>query len=179
MNNIKQSKKIALCGIISALSIAIMISAYFPYLTYAIPAMAGVLTVVLVVELGVKWAFLSFGITAVLSALMCEKEAAVVYILFFGYYPIIKYLLEKSRKPAFEYILKFLIFNVAAVAVFYICSFVLGIGLEEFTGGIEYMIYVLLIAANVMFIVFDYALNRLISLYYHKYHPKISKIIKR
>ena len=32
----KQSKKVALCGVMTALSVVIMLAAYFPYLTFAL-----------------------------------------------------------------------------------------------------------------------------------------------
>lgn len=193
MNKLNQSKKIALTGIISALAVAVMLIAFFPYLTYAVPAAAGILTVVLVVEIDVKWAFLSYGVTALISALFCEKEASIVYIAFFGFYPIVKYLIEKLQKRKLETVLKFVLFNLCLVLVVILTTAFLGIDVAEFMGTkdgfkfgalnlgylAKYMGAVLVVLSNVMFFVYDYALDRVISLYYHKYHNKIRKLINR
>ena len=80
----KKSKRIALCGMLSALSLVIMLVAYFPYLTYTLPALAGIMFAIVMVEIGPKWAWGSFVTTAILSLLLCEKEAAVIFVAFFG-----------------------------------------------------------------------------------------------
>ena len=54
----KQSSKCAIGGIVSALSLVLMISvAIIPFLTYALPALAGVLIIFIVIEIDKKWAF--------------------------------------------------------------------------------------------------------------------------
>ncbi len=158
--SLKQTKKVAFCGIISALSLVVMLTAYFPYLTYAIPAFAGAFLIMVVVELGVKWAFLTYIVTSILCLIGAEREAMTVYILFFGYYPIIKYVLEKLNKTVVEYVLKIVIVNMSAVAIYFVCTAIIGISAEEFSGGIKYAIPILLVALNIMFIVYDIALNR-------------------
>ena len=53
----KKNTKIALCGITASLSVVLMLFSYFPYLTYAIPALTGLIIMIPVVETGKKWAF--------------------------------------------------------------------------------------------------------------------------
>ena len=54
----KNSTKTAIGGIIAALSIVLMLlTSAIPTLTYAIPAIAGLLLVVIVIEVNKKWAF--------------------------------------------------------------------------------------------------------------------------
>lgn len=175
---LNRTKKVAFCGILSALSVVIMLTAYFPYLTYAVPAFAGALTVLAVAQFGAGWGFLTYLATAVLSVFICEKEAMVVYCCFFGYYPVIKYLLERLNKPIIEYILKFALLNAAAVADYFISIYLLGIPSENFTSGIKFAIPLLLALANIMFLIYDLALNRVIALYFNKYHKRIQKIFK-
>ena len=51
----KQSSKCALGGIVAALSLVLMISvAIIPFLTYALPAVAGALIIFIVVEIDRK-----------------------------------------------------------------------------------------------------------------------------
>ena len=87
----KNSTKTAIGGIIAALSIVLMLlTSAIPTLTYAIPAIAGLLLVIIVIEVNKKWAFGVYFVVGVLSMLLvADKEAAVMYVMFFGYYPII------------------------------------------------------------------------------------------
>ena len=62
----KNTKKITLCGIFVALSVAIMLVSYFPYLTYSVPAVAGLCIMVIVIEYNWKWAFLGYLASAFL-----------------------------------------------------------------------------------------------------------------
>lgn len=175
---LNKTKKVAFCGIISALSLVVLLGSYFPYLTYAIPAVAGAFIIIVVAQIGVKWAFLTYIVTSLISLIIAEKEAMLVYICFFGFYPILKYLFEKLNKPVTEYILKFAVLNVALVLIYKLSIFVLGISAEEFTSGLKYAIPVLLVTANVAFLVYDIALNRVISLYYKKFHKRFQKLLR-
>ena len=93
----KQSSKCAIGGIVAALSLVMLISvAIIPFLTYALPAAAGALIVLIVIEIDKKWAFGVYAAVAILSMLLvADKEVAVMYTAFFGYYPIVKAVFEK------------------------------------------------------------------------------------
>ena len=56
----KKSKRIALCGMLSALSLVIMLVAYFPYLTYTLPALAGIMFTDLVHKQEIEFSFKTF-----------------------------------------------------------------------------------------------------------------------
>lgn len=88
-------------GIVSALSLVLMISvAVIPFLTYALPAAAGMLIVFMVIETDKKWAFGVYAAVAILGVLLVpDKEVAVMYIAFFGYYPILKAVMESKLRP--------------------------------------------------------------------------------
>ena len=83
----------------AALAVVLMLAAYFPYLTYAIPAFAGLCIMVVLLETGAKWAISAYITSAVLTLLFCEPEAMLMYVFLFGYYPILKAFIEKINKP--------------------------------------------------------------------------------
>ena len=114
----KKSGKVALGGIIAAFAILIMLIAWFPSLTYAVPAIAGALLIIIVIEINAKWAFLVYLVVAFLALLICEKEASILFVGFFGYYPIIKAKLETLKNRVFEWVLKFLLFNSAVILAY-------------------------------------------------------------
>ncbi len=162
----------------AALASAFMLLSYFPYLTYAIPAVAGLFIMVCVIELDKKWAFLSFVASSVIIFLLAEMESKLLYIGFLGYYPILKALIEKKRKPLFEWVLKIIAFNGAVLIIYFAFSGLLNISARDFGVLGQYGIYILLIAANAVFVIFDIALSRLSVAYIYVIHPKVKKIFK-
>lgn len=174
----KRTSKIALCGIVTALAVVIMFFSYFPYFTYAVPAAAGLLMIILVIEINPKWAVLSYIASSILILLLAETEAKLMYVLFFGYYPILKERIERIRKPLIEYILKFAVFNAAVVAVYFLATKVFAIPFDEMGSLGKYLELILLIGGNVTFAVYDFAVSRLIITYMLRLHPKLKNLIK-
>ena len=176
----KQTKKISICSVFAALSIVLMFStALLPVSTYALPAFAGLLTTVIVIEIDKKWAFGIYVTVSLLSAfLVPDKEAAAMYIAFFGYYPIIKSVFEKHLPRIAEYILKFLVFNAAMVGAYCFLFFILGMPIDEYGELGKFAIPILLGLGNVFFLVFDFALTKLITVYIHVWSRRFRKFFR-
>lgn len=177
----KSSAKTALGGMISALSLTIMLmTAVIPYLTYALPAASGALLVLMVIEINKKWAFCAFAAISILSFLILpDKEAAMMYVAFFGYYPILKPVLEsKISNNKLCWIVKAIVFNIAVVLAYLVIVNILGIPLEEMEELGKFAIPVLLGMANVMFVLYDICITRLVTLYLLKWQKKFKKLFK-
>jgi len=95
----KRSQQVALCGMVAALcTLLLFLTGMFPFSTYALPALAGLLMVSVAVETGASWAFTLYVAVSLLSLLLTpDKEAMLMFIAFFGHYPITKFQLEKIR----------------------------------------------------------------------------------
>lgn len=171
----KNSKKITLCALMAALATVIMLVSYFPYLTFAVPAVSGLCMMVVVIEINKKWALLSYGSASFLTFLFAEKESMLMFIFFFGYYPIAKSLIEKLRKPIIEWVLKLLLFNGAVITLYYAFSTVLLVA-EDMGAFADYAEIVLLIMGNFVFILYDIAISRVSWLYFDKFHHRIAKL---
>ena len=111
----KSVKKVALGGMVAALCIVLMmLTGLLPMAEFALPALAGVLLIMLVVEISPKWAFLVYLAVAILSLLLApSKDSAVFFTAFLGWYPIAKSKLENIKKPVLEWVWKVLIFNIS------------------------------------------------------------------
>ena len=135
--------------------------------TYALPCFAGLLTIAVVIEYKCKWAFGVFGVTAVLSFFLSgDKEAVVMFIALFGYYPIVKNFIERFIPSAvMRWIIKMLLFNAAAVASFFAVTLILEIPTSEFSIFGVYLPYVFLIAGNVFFVLYDLSINVFVKFY--------------
>lgn len=174
----KKSKKVALCGVLSALAVVILLAAYFPYLTFALPAIAGGLFMIPMVEMNAKWAFSAYGASAVLAAILFPQlESTWWFVGFFGYYPVMKSFLEKPKSRLLEYVFKFLLFNASIVLV-YLLVLALGMPLEGLELFGNYTIHVLVLLANAMFVVYDIALSRVYYEYMRKLHTRITRLLK-
>ncbi|MBQ6601631.1 MAG: hypothetical protein IIX36_08300, partial [Clostridia bacterium] len=110
------SAKTALGAMVTALSVVILIPSAMQVFVYALPAMAGMLTMFAVVEIDKKWAVGSYVATSLIGLLfVANKEAVMYYVAFFGYYPVAKAILESRLPRVAEYVLKFLLFNASII----------------------------------------------------------------
>ncbi len=162
----------------AALASAVMLVSFFPYLTYAVPAVAGLFIMVAVIETNIKWAFITYIVSAVITFLMAEPEAKMLYVLFFGYYPILKAIFEKPKSRVLEYLLKFAVFNAAVLLNYLLIAPVMGFSVEDFGEFGKYSAIVLLVGANIVFPIYDLAVSQMSQFYMVRVHPSVKRIFK-
>lgn len=157
----KKAKITAVCGMMAALSVVLMfITTFVSVLVYVLPILTGLIVFFVGEFADKKWAAGVFFTTAFLSMiLLTDKEAGLTYTLFFGYYPLIKSFLEKLPK-ALAWIVKLVIFNVAAVCIGVLGVVVFGVSAEEYKEFGEFTIPLLLGLANIAFVLYDIAFSR-------------------
>ncbi len=164
----------------AALASAFMLTSLFPYLTYAIPAIAGIFVLVTVVEAGVKWGVASYIVSSILVLLLPgDIEAKMLYVAFFGYYPILKALLESKCNRVLEYFIKFVVFNITIVVSYRFVASLIGVDMSDINGFGKYAAYILLAAANIVFPLYDIALTRLYGVYMARLHRQISRMVNK
>ena len=172
----KPAFRLAFCSVIAALEVAIMMAAgLFRIGTYTFPCFAGLLTIAIVIEYRCKWAFGVFFVSAVLSFFLSgDKEAVIMFIALFGYYPILKNIIErKIPSSLIRWIVKFAVFNAAAVASFFAGSYLIGVSPEEYMLFGVYVPYVFLIFGNLFFVLYDLAVNVYVKFYVQRLRKAI------
>ena len=174
----KQSKKVSLCAVVSAIAVAVMLVSYFPYFTYAVPAVAGLFMMIPLIEINAKYATLCYITSAVLSLIIAEPESALLYVLLLGYYPILKAVIEKLQKPVLEWAIKIIVFNIAVILVYFGMSFVFKISVDDFGTLGKYGAYIFLGLGNVVFVIYDIAISRMSVMYMMRVHPSIKRLFK-
>ncbi|MBQ0083403.1 MAG: hypothetical protein KBS52_01375 [Clostridiales bacterium] len=174
----KNTVKITFCGMMCALGVAIMLLAYFPYFTYAVPAIAGLLVLIVYIEIGLKWSAAVYIITSVLAFLFCESEAKLMYVFLLGFYPIIKIYIEKIKNRAVSYVLKFLTFNVCLFIVYLIFGKLFGTVFDINDSLGKFEIIGLILLGNFVFFLYDIVLVRAAAFYLDRLHGTITKIFK-
>lgn len=173
-----KTKNTAVCGLMTALSVVLMmLTTLIPVFMYVIPIVTGLLVLFVSDIADKKWGAGVYFSTAFLSVLLItDKEAALTYALFFGYYPLIKDVIEKLPR-VLSWILKLLIFNLSAIGIGVISFYVFGVSGDEYNEFGKFTIPVLLIMANVAFALYDFCLtkNRFLLI---RFSEKFKRIIK-
>ncbi len=169
-----KSRKIAFGGIIAALSLVLMLmTGVLPVGTYALPCFAGILLTAIVIEFGALWAVgVYVGVSVLSFLLVSDKEAALYYTLILGIYPILKSFFERIKIKWICFVLKLAFFNIVAVAAFYISIYVLSIPLESFSVFGINMPLLFLALGNIVFIVYDICVTRLVAIYLHVWRQR-------
>ena len=121
------SYRVALGGIIASLCLlAMFLTGVIPIFYILLPMIAGLLLSIMVTDPGTRWALLPYLSVGVLSLFMTpNKDAAMIFLLFFGHYPIVVPFLQKIRLPFLRILLKLLLFNGCMLAYFGIMVYVL------------------------------------------------------
>ena len=161
----QKTKKLAICSALSALGVVTLIlGSLFGVLDISMAVIASLFAIIAVIEYGGSAPWLVFAVTSVLSLMiMPQNSSAWMYMLFFGYYAIIKEKLERRNK-ILSWVFKELIFNAALAAIFVIGKLLLYKNTSE-----PLIIYIALIAlCEMVFPIYDIALTRLISMYVYK-----------
>ncbi len=181
----KNTSKTALGAIITGLSVALMLStAIFPFLSYAIPSICGVLIVLIVMECDKKWAALVYACVSILSLLIVpDKSAGIAYLCIFGYYPIVKAILESKLSNWLSWVIKILLADTVLIGGYYLMLKFFGIDTEEIEWITPYLTkwylpFVIALFGGVFFAMYDAVLTRLITLYEYKWRKRFKKYFK-
>lgn len=173
--------RVAFCGVLAGLSVALLfLTALLPTGSIGFPAVAGLLLVIPVIEIGVRWAFPIY-LTAALLALFFvpNKQAAALYVFFFGYYPLLKALVERPRNKALQWVLKLVVFNVAAVSGYLIVVVLNLLPVGSFQlFGIS-LPWVFWLVGNGVFVLYDIAMTGVILFYIKRLHPTFRKWLRQ
>lgn len=156
-------------------TVLLFMTGLFPFSTYALPALAGLLMVAVAAETGPRWAFTLYVAVSILSFLMTpDKEAMLMFVMFFGHYPITKFQLEKLKWKPLIFVLKFLCFNACVVIGYLIILYIFRIPdiLTEFGDFGKYSVLVMLALGNLLFVVYDFALTQITRTYLFWFRPK-------
>lgn len=157
------TKDIARGGLLAAAAVALLyMGAAASYISVAACLVAGVTSAVpLLRHARLKTAVTLYLAVSILSALLVPRKiVAVAYVLFCGLYPIVKFCVEcyASRRRQMDFKLAY--FNIVLVIAAALAIFVF---LPQFTLS-GFRLVVVWVAANIVFVIYDVALSRLIAL---------------
>lgn len=185
MNNRKnsriQSGKMAFCGMLTALSVALMLSGgLIPIATYCAPMFCALLLLPILMEFGKKTAWTAYAAVALITLILgVDKEAAFFY-LFIGYYPLLKWEIERIKRKPLKLIVKLLVFNSSIALMYVVLGFVLNMSavVAEFSEMSTVMLAVFIFMLNLCMLLYDRLIFPMMILYDRRIRPKM-RFLKR
>jgi len=175
--------RLALASLLSATTIVFLLLGYFPYLTYSIPAIAGLFIAVVDVECGKKYAVAAFVISTGISFLLQSAviQPVLLFAVFFGYYPLVKRRIERIKFKPLAYFIKLFIFNAAIISAYFMLIYLFKMPdiIDEFKNFGTYSTYIMLVLGNIAMVLYDRLLGQIFGIYMLRLHTRLSKMIKK
>ena len=155
-------------------TVILYLGSFIEILDISVAVLASLFSAVILIEYGKGAPWSVYGTTSLISMLILpNKFPALMYVIFFGYYPIIKANVERIRSKTLSWLIKVCIFIAATVLLL--------LSLKLFTAELDvpygnlYMIaFVVLTAATL--VLYDIALTRVISYYVFRLRHRFKKI---
>ncbi len=171
-NHGSAAKKIAICAMLSALGVVfLLLGSVVDVLDMSMAVFTSLLSVIAVIEYGKSAPWMIYGCTSLLSLLLLpNKIPAVLYSVFFGFYPIVKEKFEK-KNIVISWLLKHLVF-LPCFALMLVAYLFLGTGFETYLLK-PWVIAAVVALAEIIFILYDLALTRMITLYIVKLRKRL------
>lgn len=174
----KNAKRTALSGVLSALSVVLLyLGAVVWLFSYVSPLLCSFIIWFLLQTAGKRSALLSYVAVSILALVLTpDKETGLIYAMFFGYYPIIKAPIEKIKLKFLCVLTKFALFNVTMVLAQLALIYVFGIPFDNTLG--RWGVVLLLVCANIVFLIYELLFVRLMLLYQSKFEKRIKSFLR-
>lgn len=163
-----KSRDVAYLGVLLALNqLFIILSSVIETNTIILMAAAALIVGVVLVEFGGKAGILFYAASCILGFyLTFNKLEIITYICFFGIYSVVKHYIEtKIFNKYISYGLKIVFFNISLLSMYMIVRLFISIRLTWW----------MVLAAQALFIIYDYAFTIFINQYINTIQPKIKK----
>ena len=174
----KEIRRMALCGMMVALGVAAMLlGGVIPLATFCCPALAGLVLVPVLAEAGKKWTLCAYAAIAALSLMLSPDKESALLFAFLGYYPALKPVLDRLKRPLPRMAAKLAVFNLAAGAMLLSAAFVFNMQaiLREYAAMGRLGIAVFIVLANLTLLIYDRLLGMMCVIYIRKLRPKLMR----
>ena len=174
MIKLKRTKLITVSAMLTALGTIILAAAsFFDVADITISMVASALIVFSVIELGTKASFMIYAATSTLSLILLpRKYIALIYIVFCGLYPIIKFRIDSLPKWL-AVIVKLLYFNISLTVAVLAARFVFDTAIYQ-----KWMLVGYYELANVAFVLFDLLIKKGTDVYFVKFRDKVKRLLR-
>ena len=151
----KKSNIVAVGGIATGLAFLLLFfTGMFQFSKLAFCFLASVICGVLNVAYGYKTAIIHYIAVTVLSLLfVANKAVAILYVVIFGNYPVIRFFADGIKNFALKNIIKFVVFNIYIIVLYLIATYIISVEISQI---FKYSIWVLWIGMLGLLYLYDY-----------------------
>ena len=166
----KTTLRLTLSAVAVALGVILLwLGAMVQVLDLSMAVIVSLLAVFGVIELKSYYPYLIYAATSILSLLLLPvKTTALIYVLFAGYYPILKAVLEGHLPRLPCWIVKIAVFCAGAAGILLISEKVLLLDLSWIWAH-----WYLLLVLIPIFVLYDVVLTRLITSYLNRWRARL------
>lgn len=165
-----QTKYLTVSAMLAALGVILLgLGALVDTLDLTCAALASILCVWAVIEMGGAYPWMIWAVTAFLSILLLPQKTPGCLYLFIGLYPMLKEKLERLPRAA-EWVLKVVVFHAMIALCWVVLRIFVPAEAELTFGWLLLGTYALALAA---FLLYDYSLTKLISFYLLKLQKRL------
>ncbi len=174
----KKTKITALSGMLAALTVLFLFfGSVVQIFAYVAPLISGLIMIILINNVNKRSAWTVFVVSSLVAVfLLPDKECALTYVFFFGWYPMVKDSFDKIKIKILRIVAKFAVYNVAVAFSQLACIYVFGIPFDNVFG--VWGIVILLLLANLLFALYDRLFVLLSFIYMKKYYSKVERFLK-
>ena len=157
-------------AVMAALSVVfIYLASVFPTGRLGFVAVSSLFGIAAVIESGMIAGVMVYIVSSLLALLLVpNKLIALIYVMFFGYYPVLKSLAERVKSRVLEWAIKLAVFNGALTLMMLTIK---GILIPQAAESIP--MAVIYIGVNIVFAVFDFGVTKLIAFYLNRISKNI------
>lgn len=166
----QQSRKMALCGIITALSAVILTwGSLIPFSTFTCPMLAIAGAVPVVCEYGMGTSLLLYTSVSILGLLLCPDKEIALFFVSLGWYPGVQPRLN-TLPHLLDVVIKCALFSLSMTMMYSLILYLFQLEavMEEFSYYSTAMVIGMLVLGNVTFLLYDRVLSNLSMLYRRK-----------
>ena len=172
----KQTRRLAACGLLAALSVVLMMGSLLPFGAYCAAVLATLPLIPAQDAWGSRWALAVWAVAAVLGLLLSpDRETALVFAAF-GSYPALRERVAALPWGVLRLGVK-LLFCAGAMAAVYAAAVWLFLLPVEAWGGAAFAA-VFLVLGCLTFLLYDLALQRLTALYRRRWKRHLSRWLR-
>ena len=166
---------IAFPALLGAISLILLYAAcLMPTGLWGWVAIAGLGPLAAVASIGVRTGFLCWGGVSILALLLLpDKFCAVLFSLLFGLYPMIKAIAERGKHRVLGYGVKLVFFNLVLTLLLILGKTLMLASLPDAIA--QRSLWVLYLLGNVIFLIYEIGLTRLIRFYLARVDRAIRK----
>lgn len=170
------SRKIAVGGMMVALAVAVMLlGGVIPVATFCCPALAGVLLLPVLAECGRRMALGAYAAIAALSVILGPDKEAALLFAFVGWYPVVKWDLDRLQRRWPRRALKFVLLNGAIALMYALVFFVFRLDqiMADYADMTRVMLAAFVVIGNITLALYDRMLTVAAFVYMAKLRPRL------